>query len=70
MTVHELLHTHTAEIIAEAEEAVLRAHLHNYEKSGPEHTHQRLKALFVLTARAAKGTKSGSYDRTRRKYCP
>ena len=54
MTVHELLHAHTAEIVAEAEEAVKRAHLHKYEESGPEHTHQRLKALFVLTARAAK----------------
>jgi hypothetical protein len=54
MTLHELLHAHTAEIVAEAEEAVKRAHLHKYEESGPEHTHQRLKALFVLTARAAK----------------
>ncbi len=54
MTIHELLHARSAEIIAEAEEAVKRAHLHNYEKSGTENLHQRLKALFVLTARAAK----------------
>jgi hypothetical protein len=54
MTLHELLHDHSADIIAEAEEAVKRARLRHYEKSGPEHTHQRLKALFVLTARAAK----------------
>jgi hypothetical protein len=54
MTLHDLLHNHAADIVAEAEEAVQRAHLRNYEKSGRDNTHQRLKALFVLTARAAK----------------
>ena len=54
MTLHELLQTHSADIIADAEEAVKRAHLQNYAKSGPDTVHQRLKALFVLTARAAK----------------
>jgi hypothetical protein len=54
MTLHELLQTHSAAIVAEAEEAVKRARLQNYEKSGLESLHQRLKALFVLTARAAK----------------
>lgn len=54
MTLHDLLHNHAADIVAEAEEALQRARLRNYEKSGRENTHQRLKALFVLTARAAK----------------
>lgn len=54
MDLHTLLHERAAEILTDAEEAVKRARLHSYEKAGTENTHQRLKALFVLTARAAK----------------
>jgi hypothetical protein len=54
MDLHSLLHDRSAEILADAEEALKRARLHSYESSGMENTHQRLKALFVLTARAAK----------------
>lgn len=54
MDLHDLLHAHAADIIGDAEEAMKRARLRSYEKAGAESTHQRLKALFVLTARAAK----------------
>ena len=54
MTLNELLHERTGAIIENASEAMSRAHLKNYEKSGIEHTHQRLKALLVLTTRAVK----------------
>jgi hypothetical protein len=54
MDLHTLLHDRSAEILADAEEALKRARLHSYETAGMENTHQRLKALFVLTARAAK----------------
>ncbi|HMK38088.1 MAG TPA: hypothetical protein VK569_02030 [Bacteroidota bacterium] len=54
MTLDELLHERSAVIIENAAEAMSRARLKNYEKSGTEHTHQRLKALLVLTTRAVK----------------
>lgn len=54
MNLNELLHERSSEILVEAIAAMGRAHLKNYERAGTEHTHQRLKALFVLTARAAK----------------
>jgi len=54
MTLNELLHERTAVIIEDAEGAMSRAHLKSYEKVGSEHTHQRLKALYVLTTRAVK----------------
>jgi hypothetical protein len=54
MTLNELLHERTASIIEDASAAMARAHLRSYEKSGTEHTHQRLKALLVLTTRAVK----------------
>jgi hypothetical protein len=54
MDLHTLLHERASEIVTEAEESIKRARLHSYEKSGAEHTHQRLKALYVLTTRAAK----------------
>ncbi len=54
MDIHTLLHNRSAEILADAEEAITRARLHTYAKAGSESTHQRLKALFVLTTRAAK----------------
>jgi hypothetical protein len=54
MTLNELLHERSALIIDTAAEAMSRAHLKSYEKSGIEHTHQRLKALLVLTTRGVK----------------
>ena len=54
MTLNELLHERTAAIVDEAVSAMSRAHLKSYEKAGAEHTHARVKALFVLTSRAVK----------------
>ncbi|HTR98172.1 MAG TPA: hypothetical protein VML00_00400 [Bacteroidota bacterium] len=54
MTLNELLHDRTADIIEDAAALMSRAHLRSYEKAGTGSTHQRLKALFVLTARAVK----------------
>ncbi len=54
MDLYQFLHDRSAEIIAEAEQAMRRAHLRNYEKEGSEALHQRLKALFVLTTRGVK----------------
>ncbi len=54
MDLYQFLHDSSAEIIAEAEQAMRRAHLRNYEKEGSEALHQRLKALFVLTTRGVK----------------
>jgi len=54
MDLYQFLHDRTIEVIADAEQAIRRTHLKNYEKEGPEAIHQRLKALYVLTARAVK----------------
>ncbi len=54
MDLVKLLHDSADEILAAAGTAVERSHLKNYERDGKEHTHQRLKALFVLTTRAVK----------------
>ena len=54
MTLHQLLHDQSTEILSDAEAAIARAHLSHYEKSGAAHIHQRLKALHTLTARAVK----------------
>ena len=54
MNLHELLKERSNEILNQATDALGRAHLKNYDQSGKEHTHQRLKALLVLTARGAK----------------
>lgn len=54
MDLYQFLHDRSAEIIAEAEQAMRRAHLRNYEKEGSEALHQRLKALLVLTTRGVK----------------
>ncbi len=51
MTLYQLLHEQTNDILSDAEAAISHARLTHYEKSG-QHTHQRLKALFTLTARA------------------
>ena len=49
-----MLQDHSSEILAEATESMHRSHVKHYESVGPEHTHQRLKALYVLTVRAVK----------------
>ncbi len=54
MELSELLHECSDEILAVAGESVERTHLKNYEKAGKEQTHQRLKALYVLTTRGVK----------------
>ena len=54
MDLYSFLHDRTAEILSEAQEAITRAQLRSYAQAGPEHTHQRLRALLVLTTRAAK----------------
>lgn len=54
MDLYQFLHDRGSEIIAEAEQAIRRAHLKNYEREGPAAVHQRLKALFVLTTRGVK----------------
>lgn len=54
MNLVELLQRDHDIILTSALESIKRTHLKNYEKTGEEHTQQRLKALFVLTARAVK----------------
>lgn len=54
MNLYQLLHDHADELVAGACAAMGRAHLSSYEKSGAPATHQRVKALFVLTTRAVK----------------
>jgi hypothetical protein len=54
MTLSQLLHAYAAEIVDEAACAMERVHLKHYEGAGPELVHRRLKALYVLTARAVK----------------
>jgi hypothetical protein len=54
MTLLELLQNQHNEILDTAMEAVKRSQLKSYEKAGEGHTHQRLKALLVLTTRAMK----------------
>jgi hypothetical protein len=54
MTLNDLLHDRMSAILEDATQAMSRAHLKSYEKSGADHTHQRLKALMVLTTRAVK----------------
>ncbi|MDD1749491.1 MAG: hypothetical protein LUO89_06410, partial [Methanothrix sp.] len=54
MNLIDLLQDKSNEILTTAFESVKRSQLKNYEKAGDEHIHQRLKALFVLTARAIK----------------
>src|SRR3990172_6490923 len=54
MSLFQMLQDHSSEILAEATESMHRSHVKHYESVGPEHTHQRLKALYVLTVRAVK----------------
>jgi hypothetical protein len=54
MPLVKLLHDSSSEILSAAAAAVERSHLKNYEQAGADQTHQRLKALFVLTSRGVK----------------
>ncbi len=54
MELMKLLRDSSDEILTAASEAVERSHLRNYERAGKDQTHQRLKALYVLTSRAVK----------------
>jgi hypothetical protein len=48
MSIVQLLQNHAGEILDNAYRAISRAHLRNYETSGPEQTRQRLQALYEL----------------------
>ncbi|MBM2846851.1 MAG: uncharacterized protein HW407_2163 [Bacteroidetes bacterium] len=54
MNLSEYLHTHGDDIVRTACDAMTRTHLKHYDHAGAEHVHQRIKALFVLTARGVK----------------
>jgi hypothetical protein len=54
MSLHEYLHAHADEIINGAVASMRKSHLRHYEAAGEEHIHQRIKALFTLTARGVK----------------
>ena len=54
MTLQELLDREAAGIVQDAEEMIRSAHAKHYEQVGDEHVHQRLKALYTLTARGVK----------------
>ena len=54
MTLNELLTVQADNIIKDALESIERSQLPFYRSSGSEQTRQRVKALFVLTARAIK----------------
>ena len=54
MDINQLLHDHSNEIIEEACTTLKRIHLKRLEHAPPEQIHQRVKGLFVLTARGVK----------------
>jgi len=54
VTLNELLTTQAENIVKDALNGVERSQLPFYKFSGTEQTRQRVKALFVLTARAVK----------------
>ncbi len=54
MTLQELLDREATAIVQEAEESIRGARATHYEQAGTEHVHQRLKALYTLTARGVK----------------
>jgi hypothetical protein len=54
MTLQQLLQERSHDILTDAEDAIKRSRLRNYELAGSVAIHQRLKALFVLTVRATK----------------
>ncbi len=54
MNLYQLLHDHSEEIVGRATADLGRHHHTGYLRAGGPHTHQRLKALYVLTSRAVK----------------
>ncbi len=52
MTLTELLHTHSKQIVEEATGFLHRSHLPNYEKAGTKNSHHRIVALYTLASRA------------------
>jgi hypothetical protein len=54
MDVNDILQQYGDAILAQAEETMHRRRQRHYEEAGPEQVRQRLKALFVLTARAVR----------------
>ncbi len=54
MAITQLLQNHRADILAEAYQAMSRAHLKSYETSGAEQTEQRLQALCDLVVQSVK----------------
>lgn len=54
MDIHQYLHDRANDILAEASDALQRAHLKHYDQVGREHSYQRLKALYVLLVRGVK----------------
>ncbi|MBM4160329.1 MAG: hypothetical protein FJ217_04425 [Ignavibacteria bacterium] len=54
MDLHQLLADSADSILAAAEAALARMHTEGYERAGKNQTHQRLKALYVLTVRGVK----------------
>lgn len=59
MDLYQFLHDRTSEILHDATEAIQRARLPHYAEAGPEHTQQRLRALYVLTMRGIKDRNLG-----------
>jgi len=59
MQLDQFLHDRSTDILNDAATAMARAHVTHYEAAGSEHTHQRLKALMVLTVRAVKDRNLG-----------
>lgn len=54
MNLTQMLLEQSHDIVEEACGAMARSHARNYDKAGPEHIHQRIKALYVLTQRGVK----------------
>lgn len=54
MNLSEYLQKHGDDIVRSACEAMARARLTHYDRAGQDPVHQRIKALFVLTARGVK----------------
>jgi len=54
MDLQRLLADSADSILADAEASIGRMRVEGYERSGKDQTHQRLKALYVLTVRGVK----------------
>jgi hypothetical protein len=54
MTLPELLHARSHDILTSAFESMRTVHATHYEQAGDEHLHQRLKALLTLLVRGIK----------------